>query len=82
MATTIPTHDNVVNSDGHPPTSGTYPLGSPFISPGLNEADEMNLYRASRIDAPFGPADLEWLYRFQDIDGASLNTSQPAPIAR
>ena len=56
-----------------------YPLGS------LNkdEADEMNLYQPNRYDEQFGPSDLEWLYRKQDVDGSTLNSrlSQLAPIS-
>ena len=49
----------------------------------MNEADEMNLYAPNRLDAPFSTADLEWLYRFQDVDGASLSSrlSSLAPIS-
>ena len=53
-------------------------------SDGLNEADEMNLYSPNALlDSPFGPADLEWLYRQQDVDGATLTSrlSQLAPIS-
>ena len=54
-----------------------------MVSPGLNEADEMNLYAPTRLDAPFGPSDLEWLYRYQDVDGASLQSrlAHLAPIS-
>ena len=44
----------------------------------------MNLYTPNaQLDSPFGPADLEWLYRQQDVDGASLTSrlSQLAPIS-
>ena len=53
-------------------------------SDGLNEADEMNLYLPNPLlDSPFGPSDLEWLYRQQDVDGASLTSrlAQLAPIS-
>lgn len=52
------------------PTGGLYPGG------GLNrdEADEMNLYEPNGFDAPFGPQDLEWLYRKHDVDGSSLDS--------
>jgi hypothetical protein len=61
--TSVPgTNNFAVNSD---PT---------YISPGLNEADEMRLYGPSRLDYAFGPSDLEWLYRSQDIDGSSLDS--------
>ena len=53
-------------------------------SDGLNEADEMNLYLPNaQLDSPFGYGDLEWLYRQQDVDGASLTSrlAQLAPIS-
>ena len=44
-------------------------------SDGLNDADEQNLYAPNPlVDSPFGPEDLEWLYRQQDVDGASLTS--------
>ena len=54
-----------------------------FMSPNLNDADEMRLYQTDYHDAPFGPADLEWLYRQQDSDGASLSSrlAALAPIS-
>jgi hypothetical protein len=54
-----------------------------FVSPGLNEADEMDLYNPSTADNPFGPADLEWLYRLHDTDGAQLHSrlAQLAPVS-
>ncbi|MEW4568754.1 hypothetical protein AB1L88_12885 [Tautonia sp. JC769] len=48
----------------------TYPLGSPM----LNDPNEMNLYWPDSTDAPFGPNDLEWLYRYGDVDGLSLDS--------
>ena len=51
-------------------------------SDGLNEADELNLYTPNALlDSPFGPADLEWLYRQQDVDGASLTSRLQTPGA-
>ena len=44
----------------------------------------MNLYSPNPLlDSPFGPSDLEWLYRQQDVDGATLTSrlSQLAPIS-
>lgn len=38
----------------------------------MHEADEMNVYAVSQFDAPFDVTDLEWLYRYQDVDGSSL----------
>ncbi len=66
----FPTYDNKVNSS--------------HKSDGENEADEMNLYAPNPLlDSPFEISDLEWLYRQQDIDGASLTSrlSQLAPIS-
>ncbi len=67
----LPTYDPTVNSKGNQ-------------HDGVNDADEMNLYSLNPLlDSPFGPADLEWLYRQQDVDGASLTSrlSQLAPIS-
>ena len=64
--------------DGYP----TYDLN--IRTNGLNEADEMSLYRPNALmDSPFAPPDLEWLYRSQDIDGASLSSrlADLAPIS-
>ena len=61
-----------------------YSVNANISSDGLNEADEMNLYSPNPLyDSPFGPGDLEWLYRQQDVDGASLTSrlSQLAPIS-
>ena len=56
-----------------------------YLGGSLNkdEADEMNLYAPNRYDMPFGPSDLEWLYRKQDVDGATLNSrlSKLAPVS-
>jgi len=63
----FPTYDYQVNAMKH--------------TGGLNDADEMNLYMPNpRADSPFGPSDLEWLYRQQDVDGTSL-TSRLASLA-
>lgn len=61
------------------PTVNNYALGSL----GRDQSDEMNLYRSNDSDAAFGPSDLEWLYRLQDVDGTSLSSrlSQLAPIS-
>jgi hypothetical protein len=51
---------------------------------GLNEADELSLYRPNALyDAPYGPADLEWLYRSQDVDCATLSSrlANLAPVS-
>ena len=68
-ATAVPTFDSLINAS--------------IKSPYLNEADEMQLYQGSPYDAPFGPNDLEWLYRKQDSDGQYLQSrlSSLAPIS-
>ncbi len=82
-------YDNYVSTDSGPyggsiaapsfTVANGYPMG------GLNkdEADEMNLYTPSLADSPFGPSDLEWLYRLQDVDGATLDSrlARLAPIS-
>ena len=58
---TFPSYDYYVNAE--------------VKSDGLNDADEQNWYAPNPlIDSPFGPGDLEWLYRQQDVDGASLSS--------
>ena len=56
-----------------------------YLGGSLNkdEADEMNLYGSSSFDMPYGPSDLEWLYRLQDVDGATLNSrlAKLAPVS-
>ena len=58
-------------------------INASINSPYLNEADEMQLYQGSPYDSPFGPNDLEWLYRKQDSDGQYLQSrlSSLAPIS-
>jgi len=55
----------------------------PSASLNKDEADEMNLYVTNLYDAPYGPSDLEWLYRKQDVDGAGLDSrlARLAPIS-
>ena len=55
----------------------------PFGGLQFNDPNEMNLYRPNRDDAPFGPHDVEWLYRQQDVDGQSLRSrlADLAPIS-
>ncbi len=67
--TTFPTYDYVVNAS--------------VRSDGLNDADEMNLYSPNKYDTPFTANDLQWLYRQQDVDGATLtsNLKQLAPVS-
>ncbi|MGP0070210.1 MAG: hypothetical protein ACLQGP_42250 [Isosphaeraceae bacterium] len=70
LPTVFPTYDNAVNSEDR--------------SDGVNDADEMNLYAPNPLlDSPYGPTDIEWLYRQQDVDGATLTSrlSQLAPIS-
>ena len=39
----------------------------------------MNLYVPNpQADSPFGPGDLEWLYRQQDVDGARWSLAWPS----
>ena len=67
---TLPTYDNKVNSTAR--------------SDGVNEADETNLYTPNPLlDSPYGPSDLEWLYRQDDVDGSTLTSrlSQLAPVS-
>ena len=67
--------DGAVDSHGFPTSFPTYDyqVNSMEHTDGLNDADEMNLYVPNpQADSPFGPADLEWLYRQQDVDGSSL----------
>ncbi len=70
VPTEVSTYDNKVNSSNR--------------LDGVNEADEMNLYSLNPLlDSPYGPADLEWLYRQQDVDGSGLTSrlSQLAPVS-
>ncbi len=83
---TFPTYDASVNSVTNLMTNGAYnPSNFPGRnSDGVNDAEEMNLYTPNALlDSPYGPSDLEWLYRQQDVDGASLSSrlSQLAPIS-
>ena len=82
-----------VNVDSGPNLGATftpaYPYGTPVVNGYLigslnkDEADEMNLYTTNNHDMPYGPSDLEWLYRKHDVDGSSLNSrlSQLAPVS-
>ena len=61
-----------------------YYINSNFHTDGLNDADEMDLYSPNPlVDSAFGPGDLEWLYRQQDVDGATLSSrlSKLAPVS-
>jgi len=67
---------------GIPSTYPTYDTG--IHDDGLNDANELNLYNPNLLlDSPYGPNDLQWLYRQQDVDGASLSSrlAQLAPIS-
>ncbi len=61
------------------------PVVNGYLGGSLNkdEADEMNLYTTNRADMPYGPSDLEWLYRKQDVDGATLGSrlAKLAPVS-
>src|SRR5205085_2464441 len=67
-----------------PPNSPTVPATFPTYDAavnsrdrldGVNEADEINLYSPNPLlDSPYTASDLEWLYRHEDIDGASLSS--------
>ncbi len=74
---TAPNTDGIVSSTVRPIR------GFPNGSLAFKDADEMNLYRPSPYDAPFGPEDLEWLYRRDDVDGQSLTSrlEKLAPIS-
>ena len=84
----FPTFSTIINSKGVPtgfPGSLDPPpwsMNNPS-SNGMSEADEMDLYTPNRFDAAFSPSDLEWLYRAQDVDGASLRSrlSTLAPVS-
>jgi hypothetical protein len=78
--------DQSVDANNMPTAYPTYDfqVNAAVQSDGLNEADEMNLYTYNPlVDSPYGPGDLEWLYRQQDVDGASLTSrlKQLAPIS-
>ena len=84
---TGPQYLDVDTTNGNVPNalpSYDYYVNSQFHSDGLNDADEMNYYNPNPLyDSPFGPGDLEWLYRQQDVDGATLSSrlSQLAPVS-
>lgn len=79
--TQTPTYDPYVNANILPGQLNSAQVM--FISPALNHANEMNLYQTNWNDSPFGPGDLEWLYRQQDSDSASLQSrlASLAPIS-
>ncbi len=83
----VPSFDPSVNSSSAGANFSNPPVQPPFyMSPNLNDADEMRLYPADLPDyndAPYGPGDLEWLYRLQDSDGASLSSrlASLAPVS-
>lgn len=66
------------NGSGNPygvyglyPGIGATPVGQGSID--RDNPDEMNHYLATQLDAPFTPADLEWMMRAHDVDGQSLS---------
>lgn len=73
-----PTYDLDINSPLLAAAGSYYSRGTtaPYFTGGLNwgDADGVNLYNPGKYDAPFGPADLEWLYRNADVDGSSLDS--------
>jgi len=84
--TAVPTFVGPINSEE--PTTGPPPnnvVTNGYLMGSLNrdEADEMNVFVPSKFDSPFGPEDLEWLYRQHDVDGASLQSrlANLAPIS-
>ena len=93
VALNLPSYMRQNDSMGNPPSgpAGAYLAASNlgvvngYLGGSLNkdEADEMNLYEPNLYDKPFGPSDLEWLYRKHDVDGASLTSrlSDLAPIS-
>lgn len=87
VPTTIPTYDSQINAtieDEFVDETGVPAAMVAARSDALNAADELNLYNAdNNLDAPFSHADLEWLYRFQDVDSASLRSrlADLAPIS-
>ncbi|MBX6316525.1 MAG: hypothetical protein IRY99_26970, partial [Isosphaeraceae bacterium] len=72
---TPPTMGMIVNSTVPPGATVPIPQGRyPGGSLNLQEADQLNLYTPTPYDAPFGPHDLEWLYRRDDVDGTNLTS--------
>jgi len=65
--------------------TSTTPVNHGYVMGSLSrdEADEMNVFAPSKFDSPFGPEDLEWLYRQHDVDGASLKSrlASLAPVS-
>jgi large repetitive protein len=86
--TLVPTFNAAINSSSGPNSGGAANFGPnpPFTPEGTvyngypagslnrDEADEMNLYNGGINDAPFGPQDLEWLYRAHDSDALQLGS--------
>lgn len=60
------------------PSVGTDSPNPPILSSvvtaslGMNEAAQLDLYRAQPYDEPFQNSDQEWLLRKDDVDGSSL----------
>jgi large repetitive protein len=73
---TLSAPSGVANYGLYPPSSRVNPVYQAATQGTLmmNEADQMNVYHPTQYDAPFGPSDLEWLYRKHDVDGTSLGS--------
>lgn len=79
--TALPTFVPGINTT-HAGTSGAYavyPGWANDVTIGMgsldrDHPDEVNLYGPNQADAPFQATDLEWLYRYRDIDGSSLQS--------
>ena len=72
-ATAVPTFSNAILSNLNPDptlTGGMLPDGSLA----LNEASQLDLYKKTPYDAPYGPADQEWLNRYGDVDQSGLHS--------
>jgi hypothetical protein len=69
-ATPVANYGLYPSSPNLPAAFGQYIQGTLL----MDEADQMNVYQPTPYDAPFGPSDLEWLYRKHDVDGTSLGS--------
>ncbi len=81
LPTALPSYDYYATAAGGLFAQGT---NANVHSDGLNDADEMNIYYPNPLyDSQFGTGDIEWLYRKQDVDGATLSSrlSQLAPVS-
>ncbi len=83
IPTSLPTYDYYATA-ANGPVPFAQGTNATVHSDGLNDADEMNYYYPNPLyDSAFGPGDIEWLYRKQDVDGATLSSrlSQLAPVS-